>query len=139
MCLRYVSPNVRLKEADMSTGMKRRDFMKAGAAPGAAAFAGDFVGAHRLCAQTDAIPDIAAVTGTDRLLAVNKGLAALGGMKKFVTPGSSVGLLINAPAWWTRPGSHTHPELTLAVVLAALEAGAKEIHYLLDPLGGDRE
>lgn len=118
----------------MSTGMKRRDFLKAGATAGAAVFAGDFVGAHRLSAQTDATPDMAAVTGTDRLLAVNKGLAALGGMKKFVTPGSSVGLLINAPSWWTRPGSHTHPDLTLAVVLAALEAGAKEIQYLLDPL-----
>ncbi len=118
----------------MSKAIKRRDFMKAGAAAGAAVFAGAFAGAHRLGAQTDAIPDMAAVTGTDRLLAVNKGLAALGGMKKFVRPGSSVGLLINAPAWWTRPGSHTHPDLTLAVVLAALEAGAKEIQYLLDPL-----
>ncbi|RPI99206.1 MAG: DUF362 domain-containing protein [Candidatus Aminicenantes bacterium] len=68
------------------------------------------------------------------MLAVSKGLEAIGGMKRFVKPGSTVGLLINAPSWWTRPGSHTHPDLTLAVVLAALEAGAKEIQYLIDPL-----
>ncbi|MGZ5499245.1 MAG: hypothetical protein ACXWHI_11030, partial [Candidatus Aminicenantales bacterium] len=84
----------------MSTGMKRRDFLKAGVTAGAAVFAGDFVGAHRLSAQTDAIPDIAAVTGTDRLLAVTKGLEAIGGMKRFIKPGSTVGLLINAPSWW---------------------------------------
>jgi uncharacterized protein (DUF362 family) len=41
-----------------------------------------------------------------------------------------------APAWWKRPGSHTHPDLTLAVILAALEAGAKEVYYLIDPLPG---
>ncbi|MCK7476384.1 MAG: hypothetical protein M0C28_01455 [Candidatus Moduliflexus flocculans] len=70
------------------------------------------------------------------MLAVNKGLEALGGMKRFVKPGSTVGLLANAPAWWTKPGSHTHPDITLAVILAALAAGAKEVHYLIDPLPG---
>ena len=57
-------------------------------------------------------------------------------MKRFVKPGATVGLLINAPDWWKLPGSHTHPDLTLAVIVAALEAGAKEIHYLIDPLAG---
>lgn len=68
------------------------------------------------------------------MAAVSKGLAALGGMSKFVTPGTSVGLVINAPAWWKMPGSHTHPDITLAVILAALESGAKEVRYLIDPL-----
>jgi len=79
---------------------------------------------------------LAVVTGGDAFPAVNKGLEALGGMKRFVRPGSTVGLLINAPAWWTRPGSHTHPDVTLAVILASLEAGAKGIHYLIDPSSG---
>jgi len=51
-----------------------------------------------------------------------------------MAPGAKVGLLVNAPSWWTRPGSHTHPDLTLAVIVAALAAGAKEIQYLIDPL-----
>jgi len=120
----------------MSKEMKRRDFMRVGAVAGAAALAGGL----RAQRQPDpksprlASPDLAVVTGEDRVLAVNKGLEALGGMKRFVPAGSSVGLLINAPSWWTRPGSHTHPDLTLAVILAALDAGAKEIQYLIDPL-----
>ena len=119
----------------MSKAMKRRDFMRVGAVAGAAALAGGL----RAQRQPDpksprlASPDLAVVTGEDRVLAVNKGLEALGGMKRFVPAGSSVGLLVNAPSWWTRPGSHTHPDLTLAVILAALDAGAKEIQYLIDP------
>jgi uncharacterized protein (DUF362 family) len=109
-----------------------------GVIAGAAALAGGF-GSRRLLhaqPQRKASPDLAVVTGADRLLAVNKGLEALGGMKRFVKPGATVGLLINAPAWWKRPGSHTHPDLALAVILAALEAGAKDIQYLIDPLPG---
>ena len=92
---------------------------------GTAALAGGLSGQRPLDAQTPrkASPDLAVVTGTDPFLAVNKGLEALGGMKRFVKPGATVGLLINAPAWWKRPGSHTHPDLTLAVIVAALEAG----------------
>ena len=120
----------------MSRTIKRRDFMKSGAVLGTAALAGGFLGRKGLLAQASPPPDLAVVTGTDRVLAVNKGLAALGGMKKFVRPGSTVGLLINAPGWWRLPGSHTHPDLALAVILAALEAGAKSIQYLIDPLNG---
>lgn len=120
----------------MSKGMKRRDFMRVGAVAGAVALTGG-LGAQRRPdpkAPRLASPDLAVVTGEDRVLAVNRGLEALGGMKRFVPAGSSVGLLVNAPSWWTRPGSHTHPDLTLAVILAALGAGAKEIRYLIDPL-----
>lgn len=117
----------------MNRGMKRRDFMKSGAMLGTAALAGGLAGVRRLNAQGPATPDLAVVTGTDSLIAVNKGLEALGGIKKFVPAGSSVGLLINAPSWWNKPGSHTHPEVVLAAILASLEAGAKEIHYLIDP------
>jgi uncharacterized protein (DUF362 family) len=120
----------------MSKGIKRREFMKSGAMLGTAALAGGLLNAHPRLGENPPPPDLAVVTGADRVLAVNKGLAALGGMKKFVTPGSSVGLLINAPAWWRRPGSHTHPDIALAVILASLEAGAKEIQYLIDPLAG---
>jgi uncharacterized protein (DUF362 family) len=125
-----------MEEVEMRNAMKRRDFIRTGAVAGAAALAGGLRGQRTLDAGTPRLakPDLAVVTGADPLLAVNKGLEALGGMKAFVGPGSKVGLLINAPSWWRRPGSHTHPDLTLAVILAALEAGAKEIHYLIDPL-----
>ena len=120
----------------MSQAMKRREFMRASAVLGTAALAGGLRGQRRPDpgARRVASPDLAVVTGPNPFLAVNKGLEALGGMKAFVPAGSKVGLLVNAPSWWKRPGSHTHPDLTLAVVLAALGAGAKEIHYLIDPL-----
>jgi uncharacterized protein (DUF362 family) len=122
----------------MSKAMKRRDFVMSGVLLGSAALAGGLKAQSRPGPQTPRVssPDLAVVTGADRVLAVNKGLAALGGMKRFVKPGATVGLLINAPSWWRLPGSHTHPDISLAVILAALEAGAKEIHYLLDPLAG---
>jgi uncharacterized protein (DUF362 family) len=122
----------------MSATMKRRDFVKSGVLLGTAALAGGLKGQRQPPpgAPRIASPDLAVVTGADRILAVNKGLEALGGMKRFVKPGSTVGLLINAPAWWTKPGSHTHPDITLAVILAALAAGAKDIQYLIDPLPG---
>jgi uncharacterized protein (DUF362 family) len=122
----------------MSHGIKRREFMRSGVLLGTAALAGGLKAQTKPDSQAPRRPrpDLAVVTGTDRVQAVNKGLAALGGMNTFVKPGSTVGLLINAPAWWKRPGSHTHPDLTLAVILSALEAGAKEIHYLIDPLPG---
>jgi len=118
----------------MGKAIKRRDFLKNGAMAGAAALAGGFLDPLRPAAGPAAPPDLVVATGLDRLLAVNKGLEAFGGMRTFVKPGSTVGLLINAPSWWRRAGSHTHPDLSLAVVLAALEAGAKEIRYLIDPL-----
>jgi uncharacterized protein (DUF362 family) len=118
----------------VSHRMTRRDFVKTGSVAGAAVLAGGLFDPRRLGAQASRPPDLAVVTGSDAFASTKRGLEALGGMKRFVKAGSTVGLLINAPAWWTRPGSHTHPDITLAVILAALEAGAKEIVYLIDPL-----
>jgi uncharacterized protein (DUF362 family) len=120
----------------MRSTMRRRDFIRTGAVAGAAALAGGLRGQRALDAGVPRLanPDLAVVTGADPFLAVNKGLEAMGGIKKYVPAGSKVGLVINAPSWWRRPGSHTHPDLTLAVILASLEAGAKEIHYLINPL-----
>lgn len=123
----------------MSRTIKRREFIRTGAIAGAAALAaGRLRGQQRMDGQVPRVsrPDLAVVTGRDRVQAVTKGLDAIGGMKAFVKPGSSVGLLINAPGWWRLPGSHTHPDLTLAVILAALEAGAKSVQYLIDPQAG---
>jgi len=117
----------------MSKSMKRRDFMRSGAVLGSAVLAGGLMEGRFVSAQGTAMPDLAVVTGTDSLLAVNKGLEALGGIKKYIPAGSSVGLLINAPSWWKKPGSYTQSEVVLAAILASLEAGAKEIHYLIDP------
>jgi hypothetical protein len=58
--------------------------------------------------------DIAAVKGSDYFKNTIKAVETLGGMGKFVSSQSRVGLLINSP--WRHPGSYVTPEITLAVV-----------------------
>jgi len=69
--------------------------------------------------------DIAAVKGTDYFQNTLKAVEILGGMGKFVSKQSKVGLLINSP--WKNPGSYVAPEITLAAIRMCLDAGAKEI------------
>ena len=59
-----------------------------------------------------------------------KALDALGGMRKFVQPGKTVGILVNSPMH--NPGSFTNPDVALAVVKACLDAGAKQVYALND-------
>lgn len=126
----------RNEEDAMNSKIARREFLKGGAAFGAAAAFGGLPLNPWQASAKAAVPDLAVVKGADPFAITSKALEALGGMKAFVPKGSSVGLLINAPSWWKKPGSHTHPEVVLAVILACQEAGAKAIHYLIDPAGG---
>ncbi|MCJ7589535.1 MAG: DUF362 domain-containing protein [Candidatus Aminicenantes bacterium] len=117
----------------MNRRMRRRDFLRTGAAAGAAALVGGLAGARGVTGQPSVPPDLAVVKGTDYFAATRMAIDTLGGIKKFVTPGAKVGLLINAPLWWRLPGSHTRPDIALAAILACQEAGAGSIHYLTDP------
>jgi len=117
----------------MNRGMRRRDFLRTGAAAGAAALVGGFAGARGVTGQASVPPGLAVVKGEDYFAATAKAIEALGGIKIFVSPGAKVGLLINAPTWWRLPGSHTRPEIVLAAILACREAGAGSIQYLIDP------
>jgi hypothetical protein len=54
--------------------------------------------------------DIAAVKGDDYFKNTIKAVEILGGMSKFVSKQSKVGLLINSP--WEHPGSYVRPEIT---------------------------
>jgi uncharacterized protein (DUF362 family) len=76
-------------------------------------------------AFAEAKADIAAVKGADYYKSTIKAVEMLGGMGKFVSKQSSVGLLINSP--WDNPGSFVKPEITLAVVHICLDAGAREV------------
>ncbi|MBK8478792.1 MAG: DUF362 domain-containing protein [Opitutaceae bacterium] len=71
--------------------------------------------------------------GADTFAATQRAIALAGGIGRFVKPGAKVGLLINAPNWWRKPGSFTTPDVTLAVLQLCLEAGAAEITYIIDP------
>ena len=79
------------------------------------------------------MPDIAVVEGADTFAATLRAVELAGGIGRFVKPGAKVGLLVNAPNWWRKPGSFTSPDVTLAVLQLLLEAGAGEITYVVNP------
>ncbi len=69
--------------------------------------------------------DLAAVQGADYYQNTIEAVERLGGMGKFVSGQSRVGLLINSDQ--DNPGTYVKPEITLAVVHMCLEAGAREV------------
>lgn len=107
----------------------RRSFVKAGLAVGAVSMVGTGrIG--RALAGAAATPDIVAVKGMDAFASTVKAIQALGGIGRFVSKGSRVGLLINAPLYFRLEGCFTHPEISLAVAKLCLDAGAKEVSTL---------
>jgi len=106
--------------------ISRRSFIMRSTLLGASSIlAGSAVGWMPMRAIADTRVDIAAVTGADFYQNTIRAVEILGGMGKFVSNRSRVGLLINSP--WRHPGSYVAPEITLAVARMCLDAGAKEI------------
>lgn len=73
-------------------------------------------------------PDLVVAEGGNPAQLVEKALEALGGIKKFVRPGSKVVLKPNI-AWYRTPeqAANTNPELVAAVVRLCQQAGAKSV------------
>lgn len=126
--------------------MQRREFLQRTAVLGATAIVGARLVPSLLADQTESAPtakpaapagttppDIAVVTGSDTFAATLRAVELAGGIGRFVKPGAKVGLLINAPSWWRKPGSFTSPDVTLAVLQLCLDAGAGEITFVIDP------
>lgn len=113
----------------MSSPLSRRSFLRYSAGAGSILLADAALG-HPLASRAahallDTDPEIAAVTGENAYDATVKAVHLLGGMSRFVTPGSRVGLLINSR--FSRQGSYVKPQIALAAVVMMHEAGAKEI------------
>ncbi len=105
-----------------SNCIKRRGFIKAGAAAACAAIAPDAAFAAEEKSK------IVVVHGKDIAKMVAAGMAKLGGWNKFIKPGAKVAIKPNL-AWNSKPeqGGNTHPDILRAVVLAAEAAKAKTI------------
>jgi uncharacterized protein (DUF362 family) len=73
-------------------------------------------------------PDIAVVNGSNYFENTIKAVELLGGIGKFIAKGDKVGLLINSP--WTRPGTYTNPDISLAVLKMCIDAGATEFYSI---------
>jgi len=80
------------------------------------------------------IPDLAIVKSSDYYKATQIAIKELGGINRFVARGSSVGLLVNSD--FIEPGTYCNPDLVLATMYLAWEAGAKELVFL-QPVSND--
>lgn len=118
------------KEDNNRFSFDRREVIKRGAVLGASSILGGSTVGWRQLAFAEAKVDIAAVKGSDYFKNTIKAVEILGGMSKFVSKQSKVGLLINSP--WQNPGSYVKPEITLAAIRMCLDAGAKEIGVFKD-------
>jgi uncharacterized protein (DUF362 family) len=131
----------------------RRDFLARAARAGAAVAAAAGLGLWRLdrhgptagaAGATVSFPDfsvpgpgrkLSIVTGADRVKTVNRALAALGGIERFVRPGDRVVLKVNA-AFASPPSlsATTHPELVAEVSRLCLHAGAASVVVTDNPI-----
>lgn len=109
----------------------RRDFLKTGLALAATVTAGRFT---RALAADPSAPApaartiLAAVRDGSRTAMLDRALAELGGLGRFVRPGQTV--LIKPNIGWDVPperGANTHPELVGRLVALCREAGAKSV------------
>lgn len=74
------------------------------------------------------VPDLAVVKSKDYFKATQKAIQELGGIKRFVPPGSKVGFLVNSD--FTEKGTYTHPDIVLATLYLCWEARAREMVFL---------
>jgi uncharacterized protein (DUF362 family) len=110
----------------MNNSIGRREFIKRSFAASITAMAGipdlsSIAGGDTSTSKYD----IAVANGTDYFDSTIKAVEALGGIKRFVSRGSRVGILVNSP--WNKPGTYTNPDVALAVLKMCLDAGAREI------------
>ncbi len=110
----------------MFKSITRRSFIKGSTILGASSIlGGSVVGWMQKLAFAEGEVDIAAVKGADYFNNTIKAVEILGGIGKFVSKQSRVGLLINSSMEY--PGTYVKPEITLAVIRMCRDAGAKEI------------
>jgi len=111
---------------DTTTDRSRRGFLRAmRLLAGGAAVASSNV---PIFATDAAAPDLAVVSGEDPKAMVKQAVAALGGMKRFVSRGDVVVVKPNM-AWVRRPetAANTNPDVIAALIEMAFNAGAKTV------------
>jgi len=135
-CATRVSPHLN-PAVSMKNICDRRDFLRQSALWTTLALAGSSSLTRAFAAgPAPAGPvDLVVAEGDDAYANTVAAITALGGIRRFVPAGAKVGLLINAPPSWNKPGSFTHPEVTLAVVQLCVDAGVTDLTYIIDPAG----
>lgn len=108
--------------------MKRQDFLRAGIS--AALLTG--LSSGNLFSQSGNIPDLVAVKDGEPEIMFDKGIAALGGIGRFVKSGSKIVVKPNI-GWAVGPerGANTNPGLIRRIIEHCYNAGAKKV-YVFD-------
>ncbi len=109
----------------MDRRIDRRDFIIRGAALGASVVLGGMAERFGAAFAASSPPDLAVVEGKNYYEAARKAVELLGGMGRFVSRGSRIGLLVNSS--FDRPGTFAKPQIALAVIAMCYEAGAAQI------------
>ncbi len=114
--------------------MNRRDFLKSALAAGVALglprlpFGADGAANALAADAASRIPDIVAVRGGEPDVMFDRGIAAMGGMGRFVRRGQTVAIKSNAS--WDVPidrAGNTNPVLVQQIARHCFEAGAREV------------
>lgn len=114
--------------------MERRDFLKKGIGAGVIAGASfSIAGVNSLFAGTSSQSqkgayDLVAVRGGEPEVMFDRGIEAMGGMRKFVKAGQTVVVKPNI-GWDVTPerAGNTHPKLVKRIVQHCFQAGAKDV------------
>ncbi|MGB2958173.1 MAG: hypothetical protein WBD30_04745, partial [Bacteroidota bacterium] len=118
----------------MVNHISRRSFLRHSALAGTAVLAADTLAGvltRSLSASVRTVPaDLAVVSSSNYYEATVRAVELVGGMKRFVTRGARVGLLLNSR--YTKPGTFVKPEIALAVIAMCHHAGAVQIVSLED-------
>ncbi len=117
--------------------MDRRDFFKKSLSVGAAVgltFLTNNKSSNSIFSQDNsgAIPDLVAIKGGEADVMFDRGIEAMGGMKRFVKKGETV--VIKPNIGWNRSpeyGATTNPRLVKRIIEHCLNAGAKKV-YVFD-------
>lgn len=113
----------------MAKKVTRREFIKDSGKFGATVVAGSLtLGGFSSFSLFEGNADIAIIEGSNYYGNTYKALEILGGMGKFVTNGSKVGLLTNSD--FELAGTYVNPDISLAVVKMIFDAGASELTSL---------
>lgn len=111
--------------------MKRRDFLKTSVAAGAALtlnFDSLQAALSTNSMAVEAVPDMVAVMGGEPLQMLEKAIAEMGGMDKYIKKGQKVVIKPNI-GWDRKPelAGNTNPELIKGLVKMCLDAGASKV------------
>jgi uncharacterized protein (DUF362 family) len=109
----------------MSKKISRRSFLRRSAGVGAATFLGATLMPRSVLSFNPGKADISVVNGTNYYEGTIKAIDALGGIRKFVKKGYSVGLLVNSA--FDQKGAYVQPDIPLAVIRMCKEANAGRI------------